>query len=50
MQNLAIKINSQQRLFYKQLRDAMQDKLRLQIHQTLELEGISELTFSDRNI
>lgn len=50
MQSLAIKINSQQRLFLKQLRDAIEDKLRLQIYRILELEGMTRIKFSDRNM
>lgn len=50
MQSLAIKINSQRRLFLKQLRDAIEDKLRFKIYRILELEGIARIKFSDRNV
>lgn len=50
MQSLAIKINSQRRLFLKQLRDAIEDKLRFKIYSILELEGIARIKFSDRNV
>lgn len=50
MQSLAIKINSQQRLFLKQLRDTIEDKLRLKIYRILELKGMTRIKFSDRNM